>query len=96
MNPHTLTASGAAWLITFGYLAGYALLCAASPFGPCRRCHGRPAPARRPLTLARIFGALLGTSRYPRVCRRCHGTGIRQRYGRRLYHYLRRLTQDAR
>lgn len=70
---------------------GYATLCAASPFGTCRRCKGRPLARRRPLTLGRIFGR----RPYRRVCRRCHDTGIRLRLGRRLYNHLWRLTRDA-
>jgi hypothetical protein len=72
---------------------GYALLCTASPFGTCRRCHGQPPARRRALTPARILG---GGSPYRRVCRRCHGSGIRLRLGRRLYNHLRRLSLDAR
>jgi hypothetical protein len=71
---------------------GYAAVCAASPFGTCRRCHGQPPARRRALTPGRIFGR----SPYRRVCRRCHDTGIRLRIGRRLYNHLRRLTRDAR
>ena len=28
-------------------------------------------------------------------CRRCQGTGLRLRYGRRLWNYLARLNRDA-
>ncbi|GGQ12313.1 hypothetical protein [Streptomyces roseolilacinus] len=56
-------------------LAGYALLCAASPFGICRKCRG--------------FGFATHTDRKGRPtrgkrCRRCKGHGKRVRAGRRL------------
>jgi hypothetical protein len=61
---------------------GYAALCAASPFGNCRRCRG--------------FGFRLTTDRRGRLkrgkhCRRCDGTGKRIRVGRWLYHRAVRL-----
>jgi len=65
--------------IIAGYTAWYALLCAAAPLGPCRRCHGhgrlptptpsRPRPGRR-------------------ECPRCHGTGRRVRIGRRIWIWI--------
>lgn len=65
-------------VIVVGACAGwYWLMCAAFPFGNCRRCEGtgkRHAPLSR-----RIF----------RLCPRCEGTGRRVRLGRRLYEYLR-------
>ncbi|MEU4355875.1 hypothetical protein [Streptomyces virginiae] len=58
--------------ITFGYIG----LCAASPFGTCRKCRG--------------FGFALTTDRKGRLkrgkhCRRCDGHGKRIRLGRWLY-----------
>ena len=61
---------------------GYAAVCAASPFGTCRRCHG----------LGRI-GAARG--RRSRPCRRCDATGIRIRLGRHLYHQAARIHRDG-
>ena len=58
--------------VTFGYVS----LCAASPFGNCRKCHG--------------MGHALKTDRKGRPkrgkdCRRCKGHGKRIRVGRWLY-----------
>lgn len=65
---------------------GYALLCAVSPFGRCRRCNG--------------IGFALATDRKGRpkrgkTCRRCHGHGIHIRTGRHLYHLATRLHADG-
>ncbi|MFB6533125.1 hypothetical protein ACFCY8_03795 [Streptomyces noursei] len=67
-------------------LAGYALLCMASPFGTCRRCRG--------------FGQRVryhrdGTAKPGKFCRRCNGTGKRVRIGRRLHHHARRIHTDG-
>lgn len=64
----------------------YAVVCALSPFGPCRRCDG--------------FGFKLKTSRTGRMrrgkgCRRCRGTCRRLRLGRRLHNFARSIRQDA-
>ena len=60
----------------------YAAVCAASPFGICRRCAGR---------------GRLGTGRglRSRACRRCDATGIRIRFGRRLFNDLARVHRDG-
>ena len=59
----------------------YGLLCAASPFGRCRRCDG----------LGRIrSGRGLG-----RPCRRCDAVGIRIRYGRHLWNVASRIHRDG-
>ncbi len=55
---------------------GYFLICAASPFGNCRKCRG--------------FGFQLKTDRRGRIkrgkhCRRCDGAGKRIRVGRWLF-----------
>ena len=55
---------------------GYTLLCAASPFGRCRKCNG--------------LGFALKTDRKGRQrrgkdCRRCKTTGYRIRFGWHLY-----------
>ncbi|MCZ7415669.1 hypothetical protein [Streptomyces sp. WMMC897] len=65
---------------------GYASLCAASPFGDCRRCNG--------------LGFALTTDRRGKPkrgkrCRRCKGHGKRIRTGRWLYNWLTRLHHDA-
>jgi hypothetical protein len=54
----------------------YAVLCTASPNGPCRTCRG--------------FGFKTRTDRKGRThrgrnCRRCKGHGTRTRIGRRLF-----------
>ncbi|MFF0033512.1 hypothetical protein ACFYS7_36180 [Streptomyces avermitilis] len=59
-------------IVTFGY----ASVCAASPFGDCRKCHG--------------FGFAMRTDRKGKpkrgkTCRRCKGHGKRIRVGRWLY-----------
>ncbi|MEV0592462.1 hypothetical protein [Nonomuraea cavernae] len=64
------------------WLLGYAAVCAADPFGCCRRCKG-PGKTLKP------------NGRVKRWCRRCDGTGLRLRIGRRLFNYLRRLHRDA-
>ena len=61
---------------------GYAGVCAASPFGPCRKCRG--------------LGYALTTDRKGRAkrgkaCRRCRTTGLRLRTGRRLHNAWRRI-----
>ena len=56
----------------------YAIVCAAAPFGACRRCHG-------------VGKTLTPNGHVKRWCRRCEGTGLRLRWGRRLFNYLRAL-----
>lgn len=73
MTPLALLAS----LASLGYTACYLLMCAAFPFGHCRRCKGAGklySPFSR-----RVF----------RLCPRCDGTGRRVRIGRRIYEYFR-------
>ncbi|GGV04304.1 hypothetical protein GCM10010495_15030 [Kitasatospora herbaricolor] len=71
---------------------GYAMVCAVSPFGRCRKCDGtgRTAPAR-------------GLRRRPKPCKRCRATGLRLRVGRRIHNHsaaarstAQRLRDDAR
>jgi hypothetical protein len=69
-------------LATLGYAAFYLLMCAAFPFGNCRRCKGTGKLHSRLFTKA--F----------RLCPRCGATGRRVRIGRRVYEYLR--TEHAR
>ncbi|MCX5310677.1 MULTISPECIES: hypothetical protein [unclassified Streptomyces] len=64
----------------------YASLCAASPFGNCRKCRG--------------FGHATKTDRKGRTkrgkdCRRCKATGKRIRVGRHLYNVAARLHRDG-
>ncbi|KIQ62914.1 hypothetical protein TR51_28930 [Kitasatospora griseola] len=60
---------------------GYAGLCAASPFGDCRKCDG--------------LGHLLtfdrhGKPKRGKTCRRCKGVGKRIRVGRHLFNIAHR------
>ncbi|MEV4721725.1 hypothetical protein AB0J94_31435 [Micromonospora noduli] len=77
MTPILLLAS----LATLGYSACYLAVCAASPWGRCRRCHG-----------ARSHRTAIGTRR---DCHRCDGTGIRVRAGRRLIDFIRAEYRDG-
>jgi Zn finger protein HypA/HybF involved in hydrogenase expression len=61
---------------------GYAAVCAASPFGTCRRCAGLGR-------VDRIRGL------HSRACPRCDATGIRIRRGRHLYHLAARIYRDG-
>ncbi|MEU8730781.1 hypothetical protein AB0C68_15595 [Streptomyces tendae] len=60
----------------------YAGLCAASPFGDCRRCHGMG----HELTTDRK-----GKPKRGKDCRRCKATGKRIRVGRWLYNRWARI-----
>lgn len=60
------------------WLAYYAALCSAKPFGPCRKCRGLGQVER--------FGK-------PRMCARCHGKRLRLRVGRRMHNAWRRTHQ---
>ncbi|SCL21348.1 hypothetical protein GA0070616_2276 [Micromonospora nigra] len=68
-------------LATLIYAASYLIKCAVSPWGRCRRCHGR-----------RYHHTSIGTRR---DCTRCDGTGIRVRPGRRLIDYIRAEYRDG-
>ncbi|MGW3594322.1 hypothetical protein [Streptomyces sp. NPDC005167] len=64
----------------------YGGLCAASPFGDCRKCRG--------------WGFAMKTDRKGRTkrgkdCRRCKATGKRIRIGRHLYNVAARLHRDG-
>jgi hypothetical protein len=68
--------------LLFGVTLCYAAVCAASPFGPCRKCHG--------------WGFEMTTDRKGRPkrgndCRRCRATGKRIRVGRWLYNRWARI-----
>lgn len=64
----------------------YAALCAANPFGTCRRCEGWGHKIRRTHD---------GRLKRGRTCRRCRGYGRRLRVGRRLYNIAARLRNDG-
>ena len=76
MYPLLALASTALLAVTLGY----ALLCAISPFGSCRRCHGT--------------GRHFTPRGWRRPCQRCQATGLRIRTGRHLYNVARH-TYDA-
>ncbi|MFC4034063.1 hypothetical protein ACFO3J_21665 [Streptomyces polygonati] len=64
----------------------YAALCALSPVGACRKCHG--------------FGFKVSQNRRGRIvrgrnCRRCRGYGQRVRAGRRIYNVATRLHREG-
>lgn len=65
----------------------YALLCAISPVGDCRKCKG--------------WGFKIHVSRWSgrlkpgRACRRCDGLGHRLRTGRHLYNLVVRLHREG-
>lgn len=80
---HSLTA--AIPLVVLATLC-YAALCAVSPLGCCRKCHG--------------FGFKVKQDRRGRItrgrnCRRCRGHGQRVRIGRRLYNATTRLHREG-
>lgn len=60
----------------------YAAVCAASPFGTCRRCAGLGR-------VDRIRGL------HSQACKHCDATGIRIRRGRHLYHLAARIYRDG-
>ncbi|MFC8271642.1 hypothetical protein ACFUJR_03680 [Streptomyces sp. NPDC057271] len=77
-----LAASACLLAVTLGYGA----LCAASPFGQCRKCNG--------------LGFALTTDRKGKPkrgkhCRRCNGHGIRIRAGRHLFNIAARIHRDG-
>ncbi|RST18540.1 hypothetical protein E2C00_27585 [Streptomyces sp. WAC05374] len=67
-----LTAS----VLILATLAGYALLCAVKPFGPCRKCRG---------------SGIREVRKGFKMCRRCHGQCYRLRVGRRLLNTSREI-----
>ncbi|MFD9499673.1 hypothetical protein [Streptomyces sp. NPDC060035] len=81
MSPALLTI-GFLLAVTFCYIG----LCAASPFGDCRKCRG--------------WGFAMKIDRRGRTkrgkdCRRCKATGKRIRVGRHLYNVAARLHRDG-
>ncbi|MFF4263024.1 hypothetical protein [Streptomyces virginiae] len=77
-----LLASVLALLFTLGYVG----LCAASPFGRCRKCHG--------LGFA-LTHDRKGKPKRGKHCRRCDGHGIRIRVGRHLYNLWARTYRNG-
>nr|WSY53353.1 hypothetical protein OG999_26670 [Streptomyces sp. NBC_00886] len=78
----------------FSYLPGlllitlcYVALCAASPFGTCRKCKGWGSK----VTVGRFSGRL----KRGRACRRCDGYGYRLRIGRHIYNAVSRLRREG-
>ncbi|MFB8033235.1 hypothetical protein ACFC5Z_09795 [Streptomyces sp. NPDC056004] len=67
---------GLASLLLLLTIAGYAALCAARPFGPCRKCRGT---------------GQTDTRKGAETCRRCHGARYRLRVGRRIHNHAERI-----
>jgi hypothetical protein len=63
-------------------VVGYVLLCWIKPFGRCWRCR-RTGSHKRLIT------------RRLRTCRRCRGSGLRLRHGRRIFNYFARIHREA-
>ncbi|MFJ9933166.1 hypothetical protein ACIRSJ_08585 [Streptomyces virginiae] len=76
----------ASTLLALATLAGYSLLCMASPFGTCRKCQGAGAK----LTVNRA-----GKLKKVKPCRRCRGQGKRLRLGRRLHNHSREIHRSG-
>ncbi|MFI7438348.1 hypothetical protein [Nonomuraea indica] len=81
MDPAALT-SIAGPLALIVITIRYLVACYVRPFGRCRRCKGKRRIPHR-------------IGRGSRYCRRCDGTGLRLRWGRRLLNYARRLHRDG-
>ncbi|MGW0736334.1 hypothetical protein [Streptomyces sp. NPDC002851] len=64
----------------------YIVVCAVSPFGNCRKCHGVGRKAR----ITRR-----GRLKVGKVCRRCRGEGRRIRVGWWLFNRTRRLHHEG-
>ncbi|GGQ89509.1 hypothetical protein [Kitasatospora griseola] len=82
MTPLLLPAIATALLVT----AGYGALCAASPFGNCRKCAG--------LGFA-LKNDRHGNPKRGRTCRRCKGAGKRIRIGRHLFNAAHRTWRNG-
>lgn len=80
--PSLLTAMPLLILLTLCY----ATLCAASPFGTCRKCEGWGHKVRQ---------TRAGRLKRGRECRRCRGYGRRLRIGRRLYNTASRMHHEG-
>ncbi|MGW7354215.1 hypothetical protein [Streptomyces sp. NPDC054784] len=64
----------------------YAVLCAAAPFGPCRKCSG--------LGFQLKYGRVTGRPKRGKDCRRCRGHGRRLRAGRWLFNHAARTYRE--
>ena len=65
----------------------YGLVCAASPYGDCRKCDGLGFKLRHTRS---------GKTKRGKTCRRCQGHGKRARIGRLAFNYAHRLYREAR
>ncbi|MFB6777743.1 hypothetical protein ACFCX0_10000 [Streptomyces sp. NPDC056352] len=81
MTP-ALLASALLLFVTLGYVS----LCAASPFGNCRKCRGMGHAIKTDCK---------GRTKRGKDCRRCKATGKRIRVGRHLYNVAARLHRDG-
>ncbi|MCG0286087.1 hypothetical protein [Streptomyces sp. PSAA01] len=81
MTPITL-AIACLLAITLSYVS----LCAVSPFGDCRRCHGMGHAIKHDRK---------GRMKRGKDCRRCDATGKRIRVGRWLYNRAARIYRDG-
>lgn len=70
----TLSALASTFLLVI--TLGYTLLCWASPFGRCRKCHGLGF---------KLTHTRRGKPKRGKTCRRCRGAGMRIRRGRHLF-----------
>ncbi len=66
----------------------YAAVCAVSPFGRCWVCRGFGFKLKQ--------GRFTGRLSRGRDCRWCDATGLRLRFGRRLYNFLASTSRDIR
>ncbi|GAB3914626.1 hypothetical protein GCM10029964_126430 [Kibdelosporangium lantanae] len=82
MNPLSNLNSTLALLAVVATL-GYSLSCAFFPYKSCRYCRG----------YGKFRSSFLGGIR---LCRACKGTGLRLRFGRRVYNALARTTRKVR
>jgi DnaJ-class molecular chaperone len=62
---------------------GYGLACAVAPWGHCRKCHGIGRKTTRRGKVTRSW------------CRRCDGTGLRVRVGRRVWTWISREYREG-
>ncbi|AEW95891.1 MULTISPECIES: hypothetical protein [Streptomycetaceae] len=81
-----MTLTALAITLLLAVTLGYALLCAASPFGNCRKCRGLGY---------RLTYDRKGRPRRGKHCRRCDGHGIRIRVGRHLFNLAARIHHDG-
>jgi DnaJ-class molecular chaperone len=63
--------------------AGYVVACTVAPWGHCRKCHGLGRKTNRSGKVTRAW------------CRRCNGTGLRVRVGRRIWTWINREYREG-